>query len=286
MKIAWIGTGIMGYPMASHLIDAGYSLTLFNRSIKKAMPLKDKAVVSTSIQETIKDADIIFTMVSLPEDVNQVYFNQGIIEHAKSGAICIDMTTSSPSLAQKIYHTGKSKGLVCFDAPVSGGDVGAKNKTLTIMVGGPFESYKIIQPLLEVLGKTITYVGEAGFGQHMKMTNQIAVANNLLGVVESMSYANAVGLDQTMALHVLSGGAANSWQLTINGPLMIQHDFTPGFMNIHFIKDLKLVLEEAKKSNISLPMVEKVLNMYLAHDDPSFMKESTVAIYRDYIKHP
>lgn len=286
MKIAWIGTGIMGYPMANHLIDAGYSLTIFNRSIEKALPLKDKAVISTSIQETIKDADIIFTMVSLPEDVNQLYLNQGIIDHAKTGAICIDMTTSSPSLAQKIYHTGKSKGIVCFDAPVSGGDVGAKNKTLSIMVGGPYQSFIVIQPLLEILGKTITYVGEAGFGQHMKMTNQIAVANNLLGVVESMSYANAVGLDQAMALHVLSGGAANSWQLTVNGPLMIQHDFTPGFMNIHFIKDLKLVLEEAKKSNLSLPMVEKVLAMYLAHEELSFMKESTVAIYRDYIKHP
>ncbi len=250
MKIAWIGTGIMGYPMASHLIDAGYSLTIYNRSIQKAIPLKEKAVISTSIKETIKDADIIFTMVSLPEDVKQVYFDQGILDYAKSGAICVDMTTSSPSLAKEIYNSGISKDLVCFDAPVSGGDVGAKNRTLTIMVGGPHESFGIIQPILEVLGKTITYVGEAGFGQHMKMTNQIAVANNLLGVVESMSYAHAVGLDQAKAIHVLSGGAANSWQLTINGPLMIQHDFTPGFMNIHFIKDLKLVLEEAKKATL------------------------------------
>ncbi len=286
MKIAWIGTGIMGFPMANHLIQAGYSLSIYNRSYKKAQPFKDVARLCTSIKETIKDADIIVTMVSLPEDVKQVYFDQGILDYAKPGAICVDMTTSSPSLAREIYQKGQSKEIICFDAPVSGGDVGAKNQTLTIMVGGPTDHFKKISPLLNILGKTITHVGEAGFGQHMKMTNQIAVANNLLGVVESMAYAHSVGLNQSQAIVVLSAGAASSWQLSVNGPLMINHDFRPGFMNIHFIKDLKLVLEEAKKSNLKLPMVELVLDMYRNHSEATFMFESTVAIYRDYIYRP
>lgn len=283
MKIAWIGLGIMGYEMASHLINAGYELSVYNRTYQKSERLKGKAKLATTISEVVKDADIIFTMVSLPEDVRQVYFEDGILDHAKAGAICVDMTTSSPSLAQKIHQAASSKGLHACDAPVSGGDVGAKNASLTIMVGGDQAIYQRIHPLLEVMGKTITHVGSAGMGQHMKLTNQIAVANNLMGTIEALAYAQAVNLDQELAISVLSGGAANSWQLQVNGKLITQANYNPGFMNIHFIKDLKLVLEEAKNHKQSLPMVEKVLALYLAHEEEAFQYEATIALYKDYI---
>lgn len=283
MKIAWIGLGIMGYEMASHLINAGYELSVYNRTYQKSERLKGKAKLATTISEVVKDADIIFTMVSLPEDVRQVYFEDGILDHAKAGAICVDMTTSSPSLAQKIHQAASSKGLHTCDAPVSGGDVGAKNASLTIMVGGDEVIYQRVYPLLEVMGKTITYVGSAGMGQHMKLTNQIAVANNLMGTIEALAYAQAVNLDQELAISVLSGGAANSWQLQVNGKLITQANYNPGFMNIHFIKDLKLVLEEAKNHKQSLPMVEKVLALYLAHEEEAFQYEATIALYKDYI---
>ncbi len=283
MKIAWIGTGIMGYPMVDHLIKAGFEVSVYNRTIKKASSLD--ARICTSIKETVKNADVIVTIVSLPEDVHMVYTEDGIFDHAKNEAICIDMTTSSPSLARELHALGKSRGLHCLDAPVSGGDVGAKNQTLTIMVGGDEDVFESMLPVFQHLGKTITYVGPAGSGQHMKMTNQIAVANNLMGAIESLAYAQSVGLDQQTAIHVLTKGAAGSWQLQVNGPLIAKQDFTPGFMNIHFIKDLRLVLEEAKKSNVSLPMVERVLELFASHTDPSFLHEATIAIYRDYIDH-
>ncbi len=283
MKIAWIGTGIMGYEMVSHLCDAHYNVSVYNRTLSKSERLKDKATVCTSIKEVVKDADVIFSIVSLVEDVKDIYLKDGILDHAKKGAICVDMTTSSPSLAQQLHSLGLKQDIQVCDAPVSGGDVGAKNASLTIMFGGSKAAYDSVLPLLQHMGKTITYVGKAGLGQHMKLANQIAVANNLLGAIEALSYAKQVGIDQTMCVDVLSGGAAASWQLKVNGPLMINHDFKPGFMNLHFIKDLKLVLEEADKNNQSLVMVKKVLDMYLAHDEEEFLTQSTVAIYKDYI---
>lgn len=284
MKIAWIGTGIMGFEMVSHLCEANYDVSVYNRSAHKSERLKHIATVCTSIKEVVKDADVIFSIVSLPSDVEQVYLKDGVLAYAKKRAICVDMTTSSPTLAQKISEQANHKGITVLDAPVSGGDVGAKNAALTIMVGGDKLAFDQILPLLELMGKSVTRVGASGYGQHMKMANQVAVANNLLGAVESLSYAKAVGLDQSMAIDVLSGGAAASWQLKVNGPLMIHHNFDPGFMNVHFIKDLKLVLEEAKKSNVSLPMIEKIVNMFLAHQEEDFQFQSTVAIYKDYIR--
>jgi 3-hydroxyisobutyrate dehydrogenase len=283
MKIAWIGTGIMGAPMVSALMDNDYKISLYNRTALKAEALQLKAKVCYSIQEVVKDADIIFSIVSLPSDVRQVYLENGILAHAKEGAICVDMTTSSPSLAQEIAHEASKKNILCLDAPVSGGDVGARNHSLTIMAGGSKTAYKIVLPLFNLMGKTINHVGEAGTGQHMKLANQIAVANNLLGAIESLSYAKQVGLLLEDTITVLSGGAGASWQLAVNGKLMINEDYRPGFMNVHFIKDLKLVVEEAKKVNLSLPMVEKILGMYLSHSEESFLNESSVALYKDYI---
>lgn len=283
MKIAWIGTGIMGAPMVSALIDHNFDVSIYNRTASKAEVFKDKARVCYSIKETIKDADIIFSIVSLPSDVNSIYLEDGILTHAKERAICVDMTTSSPTLAVKIEQLALEKNIVCLDAPVSGGDVGAKNHTLTIMVGGSKDAYDKVLPLLTLMGKTITHVGKAGTGQHMKLANQIAVANNLLGAIESLSYAKTVGLPLETTINVLSGGAAASWQLSVNGALMSNGDYRPGFMNVHFIKDLKLVCEETKKVGIHLPMVEKVLDMYTSKANETFLKEATVALYRDYI---
>ncbi|NLA78099.1 MAG: NAD(P)-dependent oxidoreductase [Erysipelothrix sp.] len=283
MKIAWIGVGIMGYAMANHLIDANYDLKVYNRSPQKSERLKHKAQVCYRIADVVKDADVIFTMVSLPEDVRSVYLDDGIIKHAKRGAICVDMTTSSPSLAQTIHKEAIKKGISVLDAPVSGGDVGAKNASLTIMVGGDVQAYEKVLPLLKHMGKTITHVGGVGMGHHMKLANQIAVANNLLGAIEALAYAQAVDLDQALMIHVLSGGAANSWQLQVNGQLIIAQNYEPGFMNVHFIKDLRLVLAEAAAHQQSLPMVEKILSMLESHDEASFQQEATIALYRDYI---
>lgn len=283
MKIAWIGTGIMGAPMVSALINRNYEISVYNRTASKAEAIQGNVNVCYSIQEVVANADIIFSIVSLPSDVESIYFNDGILEHAKENAICVDMTTSSPSLASEIAAKGLSRNIICLDAPVSGGDVGAKNHSLTIMVGGNKKAYTTVLPLLHLMGKTITHVGPSGMGQHMKLANQIAVANNLLGAIESLSYANKVGLPLETTINVLSGGAAASWQLTVNGKLMITQDYRPGFMNVHFIKDLKLVIEEAEKANITLPMVSKILKMYVDHSEESFQKESTISLYRDYI---
>lgn len=283
MKIAWIGTGIMGAPMVSALINNKYELQVYNRSAAKAEVFSNQATVCYSIKEVVIDADIIFSIVSLPDDVRSIYLEDGIIAHAKAGAICVDMTTSSPSLAQEMATIAQQKSIAILDAPVSGGDIGAKNHTLSIMVGGDVNAYHQVLPLLQLMGKTIHHVGPAGYGQHTKLANQIAVAHNLLGTIESLHYAKTMNLQQDYVLKVLTQGAANSWQLANNGPLIMQEDYTPGFMNLHFIKDLKLIKEEAKKANVTLPIVNRIIELYLSIEDDAFLKESTIALYKHYI---
>ena len=283
MKIAWIGAGIMGKAMLTHLLDANHQVSIYTRTMSKVSDLSHRATLANSIQEAIKDVDVLFTMVSLPLDVEAVYLGEdGILAHASSNTICVDMTTSSPTLASKIAQIAKTKNIQVLDAPVSGGDIGAKNATLTIMVGGDQQAAKQVWPLFQLLGKTITHVGPAGAGQHTKMANQIAVASNVAGVAESISYASKVGLDPKLVLAVISGGAAASWQLSNNGSKMIDQDFNPGFMIVHFIKDLKLVLAEAKKVGLELPVVEKVLDLYQQNDDPLWQVLGTQALIKQY----
>lgn len=255
MKIAWIGTGVMGYPMVNHLIEAGYEAAVYNRTISKTNGLN--ARICTSIKEVVKDAEIIFTMVGYPNDVKETYSK--ILRYANRGSICVDMTTSDPKLAITLAQKAKRKGLVMLDAPVSGGDIGAQKGTLSIMVGGDKNTYEKVVPLFEKLGTSIHYLGESGSGQYCKMANQIVVASNLAAVSEAISYAKAVNLDPEKMLNAISGGAAGSWQVSNNGPKILKEDYKPGFYIHHFIKDLKLVDKSAAKAKLKLESSHIVL---------------------------
>lgn len=284
-KIAWIGTGVMGHAMVTHLIDAGYPVRIFTRSKEKAADLKDKAAICDTIETAVRDADIVITMVGYPKDVESVYAGEeGVFNHAKKGTLCIDMTTSSPTLAQKLYDLAVSKGLRMLDAPVSGGDIGAKNATLSIMAGGDSEDYQEAYPLFERMGKSITHIGKAGFGQHCKMANQIVVAGNIAAISESMYYAQNAGLDPYIVLQAISGGAAGSWQVTNNGPKILKENYDPGFYIHHFIKDLTLVQQEAAKTEISLPVVAQVLALYRQLLDEGYGQLGTQALIMAYKK--
>lgn len=280
MNIAWIGTGVMGKPMALHLADAGYKVTVYNRTYEKAVALEPRVKAEKTIASCVKDADVVFTIVGYPKDVQQVY--QEVMNSAKKGAILVDMTTSSPTLAKALAKEAEQKHMTLLDAPVTGGDVGAINGTLSIMVGGNKEAFHKIQPLLEHLGKTITYMGDAGSGQHAKLANQTAIAGAISGIAEALVYAQAKELNQEDMLKVVTGGSASSWQAIKNGPKMIENDYEPGFYIKHFLKDLKLVLEE--KQDIPLEVVEKVAQIYEKLMEQGLQDLGTQAIIEYYLK--
>lgn len=280
MKVAWIGTGVMGKPMALHLADAGYEVKAYNRTHQKALMLEPKIKAVKSIDECVKDADVIFSIVGYPKDVKEVY--DQVMVSAKKGSILVDMTTSSPTLAIQLEKDAKKHGLIMLDAPVTGGDVGAINGTLSIMVGGQKEAFEHIYPLLAHLGKTITYMGNPGSGQHAKLANQTAIAGAISGIAEALVYANAKGLNQTDMLKVITGGSASSWQAINNGPKMIEKDYAPGFYIKHFLKDLKLVLEE--KKDLPLVVIEKVAHIYEILSDDAMQDFGTQAIIEYYLK--
>lgn len=276
-KIAWIGTGVMGRPMALHLAHAGHLVTAYNRTIEKALILEPEIKVKHSIAECIKDADVVITMVGVPNDVDTVY--QEIFLHAKRNALLIDMTTSSPKLAQKLHETAKEYELRILDAPVTGGDVGAIHATLTIMVGGDEQDYKEALPIFERLGKNINYMGSSGSGQHAKLANQIAIAANIAGLAESLSYAKSKKLDLTKTLDILMGGSASSWQAIHNGPKMLESDDRPGFFVKHFLKDLKLALAESEALNLEILAKVKDLYEWLNHNGYSDLGTQTIIEY-------
>ena len=278
-KIAWIGTGVMGHAMVSHLIEAGHSVKVYNRSLQKTEGLH--AQVCLSVEEVVKDVDVVITMLGYPKDVEEVYAK--IFKHQNTKPLCIDMTTSAPELAKRIALSAKDFGIEVLDAPVSGGDIGAKNASLAIMVGGDENAFTKALPLFEKMGKTITYCGTSGNGQHCKMANQIVVAGNVAAVAESMSYAIKQGLDPKLVLQAISGGAAASWQLSNNGPKMIDRDDKPGFYIHHFVKDLLLVLNEAEQVGLELPVVSEVLSSYQALVDKGFASKGTQALIEHYL---
>lgn len=262
--VGFIGTGVMGKSMAGHILAAGYPLVVYNRTKEKATELLENgAKWANSPKELVKQADIVFTIVGMPSDVEEVYLSEnGLIKNGRSGQIFIDMTTSKPSLAVRIYQTAQSKGIYTLDAPVSGGDIGARNGTLAIMVGGDKEIFDRVQDLLNVLGNNIVYQGKAGSGQHTKMCNQIAIATNMIGVCESLIYAKKAGLDPEMVLKSISTGAAGSWSLSNLAPRILKEDFEPGFYIKHFLKDMKIALEEAEKMDLRLPGLSLAKQMY------------------------
>lgn len=254
----------MGHSMAGHLLDAGYPLVVFNRTRDKAAGLVARgARWASSAGEAASLADITITIVGYPVDVEAVYLEPGgIIERATAGSVVIDMTTSTPTLAMRIAAEGAARGILALDAPVSGGDVGAREARLTIMVGGDDEAYDRVLPLFQVLGKTVTHMGGPGLGQHTKMANQIAIAGTMLSVVEALAYAKATGLDAERVLGAISAGAAGSWSMSNYGPRILAGDMAAGFYVKHFIKDLRIALAEAEAVDLELPGLDLARRLY------------------------
>ncbi|WP_347548303.1 NAD(P)-dependent oxidoreductase [Pseudalkalibacillus hwajinpoensis] len=262
--LGFIGIGVMGESMVRNLIKAGYRTLIYTRTKKKAEALITEGA---EWQETIKDlaskSDVVMTMVGYPKDVEEVYIGEnGILENARSQAILIDFTTSSPSLAEEIYEHALSKQLYALDAPVSGGDVGAKEGRLSIMIGGEQEVFEKVQPILEVMGQNIVLQGPAGAGQHTKMCNQIAIASNMIGVCEAIVYAEKAGLNPTTVLKSIESGAAGSWSLSNLAPRMISNRLEPGFYVKHFIKDMTIALESARQMDMLIPGLELSKQLY------------------------
>lgn len=260
-KIGFIGVGIMGKSMVRNLMKAEFELHIFARNKEKVEDvIAEGAVFHESIQECVDGCEAVITIVGFPRDVEEVYFDEGgILSTAAEGAYLIDMTTTSPQLSQKIYKAGKEKGYKVLDAPVTGGDMGAKAGTLSILVGGDKEDFDACMPLFEAMGTNINYQGEAGCGQHAKMANQILIAGALSGVCEALSYARAKGLDLEVLLKSVATGAAGSRQLDTFGPKIIADDYAPGFFMKHFVKDMRLALIEANMSELDLEMLSLVL---------------------------
>jgi 3-hydroxyisobutyrate dehydrogenase len=280
-KIGWIGTGLMGKPMAMHLLNAGYALNVNNRTKNKAQALIDKgARWYDTPSELAKDSDIVVTIIGYPKDVEQVYFGAGgIFEKIKQNTILIDMTTTKPSLAVKIYEHAKRAGAHFVDAPVSGGEVGAINGSLSIMIGGDEKIVQRIMPVFDVFGKNMVYQGTAGSGQHTKMCNQITIAGTMIGVCESLIYGYKAGLDLKTMLESISKGAAGCWSLDVVAPKIVEGDYAPGFMVDHFVKDLGIALEEAEAMNLSLPGLALVKQLYLSLKAHGKGKAGTQALY-------
>ena len=279
-RIGWIGTGVMGLSMCRHILEKGYGTTVFNRSKEKAIPLIQKgAIWVDSPGQVAEQTDVLFTMVGFPEDVREVYFGKGgILEAARPGSILVDMTTTEPALAREIYQTAKERGVFAVDAPVSGGDTGARNATLSIMAGGDREVVDAIQPVLEAMGKNIVHQGPAGSGQHTKMCNQIVITGTMIGMCESLIYGFKAGLDLPTMLSSIQGGAAKCWALDNLAPRILQRDFAPGFLIDHFIKDMGIALKESARMELFLPGLSLVHQLYLAVKAQGHGKSGTQAL--------
>jgi 3-hydroxyisobutyrate dehydrogenase len=265
-RIGWIGTGVMGSSMVGHLIGKQYAATVFNRSRDKAKSLLDRgAKWGESPKAVAQESDVIFSIVGFPHDVREVILGpDGALAGAAAGSVLVDMTTSDPSLAREIYQAAQARGVASVDAPVSGGDVGAREARLSIMVGGDKAIVDRIRPLFEAMGKTIVHQGPAGAGQHTKMVNQILISTAMIGICEALLYGHKAGLDLNTVLESVSGGAAGSWSLSNLAPRMLKGNFDPGFFVEHFIKDMGIALAEAKKMNLSLPGLALAEQLYLA----------------------
>lgn len=263
-KIGFVGVGIMGKSMVRNLMKAGYELHIYARTKSKVEDvISEGAVYHDTVGECASDVDVMISIVGYPKDVEEVYFGEkGILNSAKEGTYVIDMTTSSPKLAKKIYDAAKEKGLHAMDAPVTGGDTGAKNGTLSILVGGDKEDYEACHKVFEAMGTNINYEGGPGCGQHTKMANQIMIAGTLSGVCEAMRYAEAQGLDLHTLLDSVATGAAGSKQLDAFGKKIIDGDFAPGFFMKHFIKDMNLAVEESESKGLDLKILKQVLENY------------------------
>ena len=284
--IGFIGTGVMGKSMARHLLRAGYTLVVYSRTKEKANDLLESgALWADTPKEVAEKATVIFTMVGYPKDVEEVFLgNSGLLQHGSPGSYFIDMTTSAPSLAVKIYDEAKKKGIHAIDAPVSGGDVGAREAKLSIMVGCEEEVFEAVRPLLEYLGTNIIYQGKAGAGQHTKMCNQIAIASNMIGVCEAIIYAEKAGLNPENVLKSITTGAAGSWSLSNLVPRMLNGNFEPGFYIKHFIKDMKIALDEAERMDMDVPGLSLAKSLYDLLAETGEENSGTQALYKYWKK--
>ncbi len=266
MRVGWIGVGVMGASMCGHLVDAGYETIVYSRTQERARPLLDRgATWADSPAEAAAGSDLTFTMVGYPSDVREVVLGErGVLSAAEPGSVVVDMSTSEPSLAKEIFDAAAAIGVGSLDAPVSGGDVGARNGTLSIMVGGEAGTVEAVRPLFEILGSTVSHQGPAGAGQHAKMVNQTLIATGMIGVCEALLYAYRAGLELDEVLEAVAGGAAGSWSLSNYAPRMLRGDYAPGFMVEHFIKDMEITLAEARKMDLALPGLALAHELYLA----------------------
>jgi 3-hydroxyisobutyrate dehydrogenase len=285
-RIGWIGTGVMGLSMCRNLMNAGYPMTIFSRTKSKAQSLIDAgAAWVDSPAEVAAASDVSFAIVGMPEDVESVFLGErGLLAGAQAGSTVVDMTTSKPELAVRIFEAASANSVAAIDAPVSGGDVGAKSGSLSIMVGGEDEAVSAILPLLNVMGKTVVHQGPAGSGQHTKMVNQILVGAGMIGVCESMLYALKSGLDLSTVLQSVSSGAAGSWALTNLGPRIVEGNFDPGFFVEHFVKDLNIAVEESQRMGLNLRGLSLVRELYSALQEAGFGKLGTQALQKTLAK--
>jgi 3-hydroxyisobutyrate dehydrogenase len=266
--------------MCQHLLSQGYKATVYNRSREKAKALLDAGAAWGDTPRAVAEkSDVVFAIVGFPKDVREVFLGpQGALAGSRAGMILVDMTTSDPTLSREIYEAAKAKGVASVDAPVSGGDVGAKNAALSIMVGGDKEAVEAVRPLLECMGKTIVHQGPSGAGQHTKMVNQILIATNMIGVCEALLYGYKAGLDLSTVLQSVGGGAAASWSLNNLGPRIIERNFEPGFFVEHFIKDMGIALEEAMRMGLALPGLALANQLYLAVQAQGWGRKGTHAL--------
>jgi 3-hydroxyisobutyrate dehydrogenase len=282
MKLGWIGTGVMGNSMCSHLQAAGHTMAVYNRTREKAANLiAGGAIWCDSPRAVAEQSEIVFTIVGFPADVEALTLGeQGALAGAGAGAVLVDMTTSSPELAQRIHLAAKERGVDALDAPVSGGDVGAREATLAIMVGGEQQVFDKVKPLFEIMGKNIAFMGAPGAGQHTKMCNQILVAGTMIGVVESLLYAQRMGMSLDAVINVIGQGAARSWLINNLGRRIAAGDYEPGFYIKHFVKDMGIALAEAHRANLALPGLSLVNQFYLAAQALGLENLGTQGLYK------
>ena len=279
-RVGWIGTGVMGRWMCQHLMTKGFKATVYNRSKDKAQPLLDQgAAWAATPKQVAENSDIVFAIVGFPKDVREVFLGtNGALAGAKPGTVLVDMTTSDPTLAREIHDAAKAKGVYALDAPVSGGDVGAKNAALSIMIGGDAEVVAAVCPCFDAMGKTIVHQGAPGNGQHTKMVNQILISSNMIAVCEGLLYGYKAGLDLETVFKSVTVGAAGSKALEVLGPRILARNFEPGFYVEHFIKDMGIALDESKKMGIAMPGLALAHQMYLALQAQGYGRKGTHAL--------
>ncbi|WP_368298420.1 NAD(P)-dependent oxidoreductase [Cytobacillus firmus] len=284
--IGFVGTGVMGKSMAGHLLKAGYPLVVYTRTKEKASELIEKGAEWAETPAAVaKKANVIITIVGYPADVEEVYLGEnGIITNGRENTYVIDMTTSTPTLAKRIYEEARKIGIYAIDAPVSGGDIGARDAKLSIMAGGDRDAFLAVEPIFNLIGTNIVYQGNAGAGQHTKMCNQIAIASNMIGVCEAVVYAEKAGLEPKTVLQSITSGAAGSWSLSNLAPRMIEGNFEPGFYIKHFIKDMNIALNEAEAMGMMTPGLSLAKKMYAELAENGEENSGTQALYKYWEK--